>query len=226
MSVIPTLDQEDSQLERISLIGLMVAMVTWLMLTPLVIDRTWMTVIHLVIFYGVLALTFNVTVHRQRMRRLIFIGLLIIAVADLTSELIGLRALSPGRRFLSWLAAAYLLFAPVLLTVEVLRAQRVTMNVVFGALCAYFLMGIFWGVLFSEIASSSTQAFRFPGGEQQPLDIMYFSFTTLTTLGYGDITPQTSLLKILATMEAFIGQVYLVVLVARLVSLQIADRNR
>jgi hypothetical protein len=62
------------------------------------------------------------------------------------------------------------------------------------------------------------------GGEQSLYPI-YFSLVTMTTLGYGDITPDSDTSRMLASMEAVIGQIYLAVLVARLVGLQIAQSS-
>ena len=61
--------------------------------------------------------------------------------------------------------------------------------------------------------------------ERYSRDFTYYSYVTLTTLGYGDITPKTPTAKYLATLEAIIGQLYLAVLIARLVGLYIAQEQ-
>jgi hypothetical protein len=60
-------------------------------------------------------------------------------------------------------------------------------------------------------------------GKGEPTAVLYFSFATLTTLGYGDIVPVSAIARTLATLEAITGQLYLAVLVARLVGLHIAE---
>ena len=107
--------------------------------------------------------------------------------------------------------------APPAIARRLLRAERVTPSVIFGAICLYLIAGLFFAYLFAAVAA-------FDGGSffaQQPtngIDFLYFSLVTLTTLGYGDLTPQTGLGKMLAATEALSGQLYLVSIVAVLVS--------
>lgn len=116
---------------------------------------------------------------------------------------------------------------------HVLREERVTFDKICAALCSYLLLGLIWAILYSlleflepgtflaggeVIARGDPAAFQGVGLGQA----IYFSFTTLTTLGYGDITAATPLARNLCVLEALIGQIYLVVLVARLVGMQIS----
>ncbi len=72
-----------------------------------------------------------------------------------------------------------------------------------------------------------TEAFGYMEGRQHDLrNLVYFSFVTLTTLGYGDISPVSASARTLVTVEALVGQLYLVILIARLVSLEIAHSGR
>ena len=93
----------------------------------------------------------------------------------------------------------------------------------------YLLLGIIWSTLYAMLAEYRQGAFHgLPDGgwyENFP-NLIYFSFITLTTAGYGDITPITPLAHFLAFMEAVIGQFYLAVLVASLVGSVIADRRK
>lgn len=93
-----------------------------------------------------------------------------------------------------------------------------------AALSAYLLVGVFWGAIYVAVeegipGSLLAAGARFPQGMSLP-DGIYFSFVTLATLGYGDITPVTPVARGLAIFEAIIGQFYLAVLVARLVGLR------
>jgi voltage-gated potassium channel Kch len=93
----------------------------------------------------------------------------------------------------------------------------------YAALSAYLLVGLFMGVLFTAIAARSPGAFLVLGTAPSPgaFDLgtgVYFSFVTLTTLGYGDIVPANELSRGLAIFEAVSGQLYLAVLVAALVN--------
>jgi len=107
----------------------------------------------------------------------------------------------------------------------VLDQGRVTGDKIAGAISAYLLMGIIWSVVYSLFFHLQPESFMIPEHLQTSgivsLRQLYFSFTTLTTLGYGDIIPQTHAAQSYAVMEAACGQVFLTVLIARLVALQI-----
>jgi len=116
---------------------------------------------------------------------------------------------------------------------HVLKAERVTFDKICAALCSYLLLGLIFALLYSLLEFLDPGTFL-SGGEVIPQgdprafygagmgQAIYFSFTTLTTLGYGDITGATPVAKNLSVLEAIIGQIYLVVLVARLVGLEIS----
>ena len=91
----------------------------------------------------------------------------------------------------------------------------------FGAIVLYLLIGLIWAVIYSAISLHVPNAFAGSVGVNAGLsDWVYFSFVTLTTVGYGDITPVAQGARALATLEAFIGQLYPAIIIARLVSLQ------
>jgi len=92
---------------------------------------------------------------------------------------------------------------------------------VFGAIVLYLLIGLTWAVAYSAISLHVPHAFAGNAGTNPGLaDWVYFSLVTLTTVGYGDIAPVTQGARALATLEAFIGQLYPAIIIARLVSLQ------
>ncbi len=102
---------------------------------------------------------------------------------------------------------------------RVLAHPAVTMQTVFGGLCAYLLIGFLFTGLYSAVAHLGPGDF-FAGG--QPVNsstLQYFSFVTMTTTGYGDFTPAGNGSRSLAVLEALLGQIFLVTLVARLVAM-------
>jgi len=122
---------------------------------------------------------------------------------------------------------ALLAFAIVTVLWRVVRDERVTLNTVYGAVCVYFLLVLFWAFVFILIEQVEPDSFSGIGGAGEEVsDFLYFSMVTQTTLGYGDITPVSGLPRSLAALEAFLGQVFLVATVARLVSLQVAYSGR
>jgi hypothetical protein len=133
----------------------------------------------------------------------------------------GLAAALPGQAtevtLLLWLALV-LLFAAVAMVNEVLRHPTVTMQTILGALSAYLLIGFFFAALFGAIARLEVPFFATGAAATGPT-VQYFSFVTLTTTGYGDLTAAGNTGRALAVLEALFGQIFLVTLVARLVAL-------
>jgi hypothetical protein len=101
--------------------------------------------------------------------------------------------------------------------------KRVTLNTVNASLCIYMLLGVLWSSAYSVVVSLQPDAFSIATGAEQSITMLYYSFTTLTTLGYGDIAPVSDVARMLAVIEAVVGQGILVVLVARLVGLHVAQ---
>jgi hypothetical protein len=96
------------------------------------------------------------------------------------------------------------------------ESGRVTVNTMFGVLCIYLLVGMLFGFGFSVIDQLDGQRF-FALGASRPADFLYFSFATLTTVGYGDLAAATDVGRSLAIAEALIGQIYMVTVVAVIV---------
>ena len=105
---------------------------------------------------------------------------------------------------------------------SVLRAVSIDSEHIYAALSAYLLAGLSFGVLYWALEQAWPGSLYYGGNvvdRFSEADGIYFSFVTLATLGYGDLTPKTEVARGLAVLEAVAGQLYLAVLVARLVSL-------
>lgn len=114
-------------------------------------------------------------------------------------------------------------------------ARRVTLDLIAASLCVYLLLGLLWAVLYSLVDTTHARAFIVPDRDGptamridlgRSVEVIYFSFATMTTLGYGDIVPKVPVARMLAALEALVGQLYLAVLVARLVGMHIVDSER
>lgn len=126
------------------------------------------------------------------------------------------------------------LFVFLLLTIfsamrEVAVGNDISPNRIIGAICIYLLLGVMWSILYAFIEFLQPGSFR---GLTEQLagtwnrDWVYYSFVTLTTLGYGDITPVSQTARSVSLTEAIVGQFYIAVLVAGLVSAYItSNRN-
>ena len=114
--------------------------------------------------------------------------------------------------------ALILLLTTVVVVRRVLAKPTVTIQSIYGALSAYLIIGLMFAACYAAIQRLDTQDFFASNEPANTQTLQYFSFTTLTTLGYGDFTAARSGGRSLAVMEAVTGQVFLATLVARLVS--------
>jgi hypothetical protein len=120
-----------------------------------------------------------------------------------------------GRPSLIWVAIA--IVSPIVVLRRVLSQQIVTIETLWGAMSVYLLIAIAFNYVFLEIERFGSIPFF--GIQESTSSFMYFSLVTITTLGYGDLSPVSDAARYFATAEAVIGQVFLVTIVARLVSL-------
>ncbi len=120
---------------------------------------------------------------------------------------------------------------------HVLSYRRVTADKIYGAICGYLLIGFVWALIYSLIEHANPGSFSMNQGLPQAYyynttlpnylaHFIYFSFVTITTLGYGDITPITHVSRVLSAIEAVMGQLYIAILIARLVGLHISHSLR
>jgi Ion channel len=133
----------------------------------------------------------------------------------------------------SAIGLAYLLPAALLVTAtlpvtlsRVLHHKRITSETVLGALCCYVLLGLLFAFVYLAIEELGDGAFFAQPGVHQQSEYVYFSFVALTTLGFGDLSPAVGLPQAITASEALIGQVFLVTLVARLVTLWVRQSEQ
>lgn len=113
----------------------------------------------------------------------------------------------------------------------VVTTRRANLDTIFAAVVAYLLIGVGFALLYTMLLVLDPQAFNVadrPGYDDRsalPSQLLYFSFVTIATLGYGDITPQVPLPQILAALEAVIGQFYIAIVIAWLVSRYVMEPN-
>lgn len=115
--------------------------------------------------------------------------------------------------------------SPVVVARRLLGHSRVQGPTILGALCIYLLLGLFYAYLYSTVGAVTGSMFA-DQPEATLVDHLYFSFASLTTVGYGDLTPARDLGRMLAVSEALIGQLYLVTVVALVVGNVGRDRIR
>ncbi len=125
----------------------------------------------------------------------------------------------PGGALASLWTALILLLAAFLLVRRVLSQPEITAQSIYGVLSAYMILGLIFSALYVAMWKFGLPSSFFASGEaNNPKTFQYFSFTTLTTLGYGDFTAADNGGRAVAVLEAVIGQMFLATLVARLVA--------
>ena len=123
------------------------------------------------------------------------------------------------------LFAVAMLASFILVASHVLRTDDVTAQTMFASLSVYLLLGLFFALADTAVGDVTRHFFAQRGAHSYS-DYSYFSFITLTTVGYGDLTPFGSTPRALAVLESISGQMVLVTLVARTVSSATSMRNR
>lgn len=136
------------------------------------------------------------------------------------------------------LTVVFLAYVIWIIMSAVVRPGEVTVDKIYGAICVYLLLGMLWAHLYGILEIAEPGSFSFPDqttpvsrveqGDYRALehDLGYYSYVTLTTLGYGDITPVTHRARQLSWLEALFGQLYIAITIARLVASQIAHSKQ
>lgn len=157
-------------------------------------------------------------------RRTLWIG---VALAALT--LAGQWASIAGALgFLSWIyflpALAFLGLVIGRLLHYVLGTSEVNIETLCASISGFLMIGLLWTMLYTLLGRVDPMAFQFsqPGQTMDGFDAFYFSFVTLSTIGFGDITPVSRVARMLAVMQAITGMFYVAILISRLVSIHAA----
>ena len=116
----------------------------------------------------------------------------------------------------------FFLYLQYLIIMQIIHAKKVDTNTIFGAMNIYLVAGLVWAYAFILLNHFDSSAFHMPNYETLSKEVeifTYYSFTTLTTLGYGDIVAQSAQARMLSVLEAVFGQLYLAIVIAKLVAI-------
>lgn len=203
---------------RLRFLFLLVALLLVMLVSPF-LESTLLHRFYMVVMFSLVLLAAIVIAsdgHRHQVAALA-IGLPWIAL-NLLALLWNIPAVAIHANILACLFNVYVL---VIVLGHILRAGSVDLNILLGAASAYLLIALAWTTSYLVIFDLDPGAFSLIHGESRPYfhQFLYFSLTTMTTVGYGDITPVNPFAQIWATMEAVVGTLYMALLVARLVGL-------
>ena len=139
-----------------------------------------------------------------------------VILSTLVQALVG-RHGNDGSTFIVFLLV---LAAPIVILNRILRHETIGTETILGAVCVYVLLGIAFAGIFAAVDDFDHGSFFAQSNRPATnVEFLYFSFITMTTVGYGDLSPATDPGRVIVTFEALLGQVFLVTLVARLVSM-------
>jgi hypothetical protein len=182
------------------------------------------------VFFSLILITGTITASRNRVFRT-----LVFSWGLLTFVFLWMRHLFPHQT-LVFVADCLALFFLVLLTFfilsQALREGETTSRRIMGAVAAYLLLGIIWSLAYHLITLRIPTAFNVQGpvavsGEEAlRSQLFYFSFVTLTTIGYGEIVPVHPIARMLVILEGVAGQLFPAILIARLVSLHVQSKKK
>ena len=151
---------------------------------------------------------------RRRTFRAAVVVVVVAVVGAAVSLLIGADY---GSTAAGMIGLALAFAAPVIILRRILASSTITVRLVLGALAIYLLVGLTYAYLYPVIGAMTNEQFFVQTSKPGAVDYVYFSYVTLTTVGYGDFTANTSVGRMVAVSEALTGQLYLVSAVALLV---------
>lgn len=197
--------------------GLLLALLGVLYLAIAISSHTslWGRFIVSLLLGAVLLLAFHTSHVRARG---LTIGVVLVVIAD-TANLFQALFNRNGSDGSTYIMFALVLIAPVVILNRIIRHETVGLETILGAICVYVLIAIAFAGIYGAVNDAEPAGFFAQHVVPTNVDFLYFSFVTITTVGFGDLTAGTSTGRVLVTFEALIGQIFLVTLVARLVSM-------
>jgi len=204
---------------------LLILILSLLVLTPF-LDEFIQTKILMDVFLTVIFIFIIYSIRLKRSQVIIaFVLVLPLIIATWSTYFVEIKTISLLTRIFGVLFFAY---AAVNILRIITKSEKVTGETIFAAVVAYLLIALMWAFLYMILELTSPGSYSFPdwASRGETMRFEYLSFVTITTLGYGDITPLTDKASALVIIEAVVGQIYLVVLVAWLVGMHVSQKSK
>ncbi|MGA9382354.1 MAG: ion channel [Phormidium sp.] len=186
------------------------------------------TVLFFLIFLGTLILT----IAELKDSKKIFRWYLVLAFISFIFEVVGsLSLIVEGRNIPSFIISnlIFLFFMAVsiwLIIREIFPSHNVNGDTIKGGVCIYLLLGLFWYNIYEIIYLLNSNSFQGIVSSNSQADLLYFSYTTLTTVGYGDITPIINIARIFANLESIVGIMYPAIYISRLAGIYSHEQEK
>jgi hypothetical protein len=167
------------------------------------------------------------TLWKNRLIRLI----VVLGVASTLFAVLARLAAVPLDETLSRAFRAGLLFVVLFsILADIVQAKRVSMNTVLGAACVYLMLSLAWSQMYAVVELLHPGSFNISASVGEDFfdsegELLYYSLITLSTVGYGDITPVTPQARMLSALEGVAGQLFMAIILARLVAMELAGRQ-
>lgn len=209
---------------------LLVLLLSFVVIPSYITDTNALSGIWLNLIFSAILLSSLYLVAHQRIEFLI--GCLIAAATLVFSWSDYIRTDTLGSHTAVGMYIVFFCYIIFMLARYLFETAEVSANMIYASVCLYLLMGLMWMFIYFWIEKTHPGSFSniriSPDSDHSFLLVhfSYFSFVTISTLGYGDITPLTRIARSWTTLEAITGQFYLAIVVARLVGLHISAKRR
>jgi Ion channel len=186
----------------------------------IVLSVGWTNGTPLILATALVGITALLAFHTSRVRghllEAVQVGASLAFVASIVATVVGG---DPAKGVVFVISALLILTSPVVILSRILRHPQVTAETLLGAICVYILLGLVFSYSDYAVQLVGGSSFFAQSGTHDAPDFVYYSYITMTTVGYGDLSPAVGVPRTMAVIEALTGQIFLVVLVARLVSM-------
>lgn len=210
---------------------LLISLTLFLVVNPFLVESRfqWSNYLFNILFSIVLIISVWTIEHK---RHTLIIAIILAALVFFGHWLLTFLNLNTYFYLLNYLITiTFFLLITIIAIRKIIYDKHISANTLYGAISGYLLIGLIWSFIYTILYSLDQSAFLFPSHFDLPSfqirnqHFIYYSFVTLSTLGYGDITPLTNGAKTFSWLEAIIGQIYLTVWIAHLVGMYVSDKK-
>jgi len=202
---------------------LLIGMIVLLLVGPLYLRTGLKFPLVMLIFCTIVQLALRATIENRKQLRLSRLIVLVALVCVLSSQHVSAPLSNVLHTVGRSVYIVFLIMTIRLFMGRIIVAERITADKVKGGICLYFLAGVVWGFLYEAIHRFDPAAFQ--SEKAGPLSFLYYSYSTLTTLGIGDITPINDFAVSLTCLEAIAGQMFIAVFIALLIGRHIMHKH-
>ena len=220
MTIPPAIPQKNSSQTRFLL--LLVSLLALMVLEPFLFDYTRLRFL-LEIFFSIILFA---SIYAVSEKKGVSLMAILLALPKFGTTWASISISHPLLNFFdSFLGIIFIAYIIVLILKHIFNQDNVTAETIYGAIVVYILLGLMWVFLYylTELLHPGSFSLTEVLDAESKKSLYFFSFVTLTTLGYGDITPVSAPARSLAMLEAIVGQMYIAVLIARLVGIHISQ---